>query len=57
MTYYLAKLKGRMFHHGFPADDEWFVAAERAHNAMHSLAVRLHYMACGHGVGRKAPQR
>jgi hypothetical protein len=37
----LAKLRERMHHMGFPADDELFVLVKRAHDAMDSLLVEL----------------
>jgi hypothetical protein len=42
----LARLRRRMERTGFPPDDAVRRAAEEAHDAIHELMVRLHYLGC-----------
>jgi hypothetical protein len=37
---------------GFPPDDKLLRLTENAFNALHALAIELHYMSCASGVGR-----
>jgi hypothetical protein len=58
MVCYLAKLRDRMGKRAFPPDDELFALAKQAHDAMHNLSIRTHYLSCRHGVGQPSgPKR
>lgn len=48
---YAAKLRRRLEQLRFPPDDALLVSATHAYHALHELHVRLHYLACQHGVG------
>jgi hypothetical protein len=50
---YLCRLRERMERRGFPANDKLFKLTVAAYNAIHSLYIELHYMACASGVGRE----
>ena len=43
----------RMDAQRFPASDRLYQEALKAQNAVQNLAMELHYMSCGNGVGRK----
>jgi hypothetical protein len=49
---YLSKLQDRLAKVGFPPDDELYQLAKKAHDAVHSLRVEMHYRSCKSGVGR-----
>jgi hypothetical protein len=53
MLGYLNRLKHRMIRKGFPPDDPLLTAARRAEDAMYTLHVETHYLACGDVTGRK----
>jgi hypothetical protein len=46
----LNRLCDRMNHMGIDPEDEVFMAARQAENAMHSLGVLAHYRSCENGV-------
>ena len=50
---YLNRLVDRMHKLAFPPEDETFMAAVAARNALHHLTVKLHYLACDNQAGRK----
>ena len=49
---FLHRLRERMVKTHFPPDDRLFHSVCKAHDAMHDLWVRLHYLSCD-GAGRK----
>jgi hypothetical protein len=51
MLGYLHRLLDRMQTVGFVEDDRLYQRASKAYDAMHSLFIELHYLACS-GVGR-----
>lgn len=53
MLGYLHALRSRIDKRGFPSADELRQKVERAHVALHSLSVTLHYMTCKSGVWQK----
>jgi hypothetical protein len=53
MLGYLNRLKKRMQRKGFPTDDRLLISACRAEDAMHALAVEVHYLTCSDSVGRR----
>jgi hypothetical protein len=49
---YLHRLRKRMERRGFPPDDKLLKLTEKACDAIHALAIELHYRSCQGGVGR-----
>jgi hypothetical protein len=57
MLGYINRLKQRMRRRGFPPDDRLLMAVCRAEDALHSLHVEIHYLACGEKVvGPRQPR-
>ena len=54
MLGYLNRLKQRMRRRGFRPDDRLLTAVCRAEDALYSLHVEVHYLACGDKVARLA---
>jgi hypothetical protein len=50
---YFHALNERVRQQAFPPDDEFRRDVEAAYNAVHKLSVTVHYLGCGHGVGRR----
>ena len=48
---YLIRLQRRMEQRGFPADDSLVILVREAHNAMHKLTTRVHYLGCRSKTG------
>jgi hypothetical protein len=55
-TEYICKLCARMNKVGCPDGDSFRIALERAHDAMRSLSMELHYISCKSGVGRPSKE-
>lgn len=53
---YVLRLKKRIDENGFPQDDKLRRLVAKAEDALQHLWVELHYMSCGHGVGRPSPR-
>ena len=53
---YLSRLKDRMQQVGFLPGDHLYRIVAQAHEAVHHLAIELHYRSCAGGVGRNAPK-
>lgn len=54
---HLHRLRERIDQRGFPRDDELRQRVEQAHEAVHRLWVKLHYMSCKGSVGRPSKDR
>lgn len=53
MLGYLSRLTKRMEQERFPVDDELYLSARGAYNAMHDLTVKTHYLSCKGQTGGK----
>jgi hypothetical protein len=51
---YLSRLRTRMERTGFPPDDPLLQLVNKAYDAVQHLAVHVHYLSCGSGVGRSS---